>query len=357
MGASSFVSFFKAKIYWKYIRASENEFRDFDMTLYRHFVSTKTTKRELARSKRFEAKVAILHRINVDNNYFIFDRPTENQISKLGLIKLRKLRDLYNRTEFYHDMDQAEIDRFYAKLFIILEGAGRTADDLIFKSEEKIFEETLARIAKYQLLKDGLEKFLISLPPTPGSGKTLLERLRYYRKKTKNIFYKLFDSRVGRFLELPLVLPKVSNIKLNDEILYEIVMKGADFENIKLQDAFKSQNRIENYRIFKRIYQGVAIVVYLYIVDQLLADEIEEIIGEAQRKAGKKKARQIISGVEELKDAVDRLGNSEDEIVRNLKDEIYLDVIQSFSEVSGRPPTDDEKREIYFKVYKKYPEE
>lgn len=325
---------------------------EFSESIY--YKLTKISNLELQADNRLEAKLAIIQKINRDNNYFIYER---SELSKLSFKKLRKLRTLFKKYKLHRDMTEREFDIFFIKLFTITQGATRVVDDYIFKDQSEIFRETLGRVARKQLLKEGLESLIISMPLTPK--KTIKEKVRLFKMKFLNVFHKLFKNKFMGFTGLPFILPAIKDINLSDRLIQEIILKGYDQTESLLKQAFEKQSRIEDYRVFKRVYQQVAVIGSGYFVYEITKEQVEKQVENKMREQSKENKEQFMRKIRALKKEVLKLSSGAKRSPKELKEELYNELLEStlieFREKYDDEPTEAEYLNLYFKIYKRYP--
>ena len=235
-------------------------------------------------------------------------------------------------------MSRNDINDFAADLFIILKGPPVSLLDYFTSNKTALQNARLVRVVQEDMLMMGLRGMLERIPEKEAY--TRMENGRF-------LVQKFFQHKGWKYMVLPYDLPWMEKLKVPDELLQKILVDGLSVHNRELIEHLHSQNMIDHYERFRKVYRPMAFTVGFLFYYQKFNVKFYEDMKENQEEE-KQKFIQIVENIN---------GTLEDEISQNttddlkLKNEQYTRLLFQYRFHYGEDPTPEEKEAIRRKVY------
>lgn len=241
---------------WKRVFSRES-ILSFDMAVYkqwqRELLLDQKTAEDVFRSDVFEAKVALLDKVNMLSRERFSAQDMATAIENLGLLKQRTFAKLINKWNLTKGIDQQFISEFSQDIFWSLRGAqSRNLDYLTMKPS------TRAKVQQERWLHSQiLEKGLIGLvSEMPAATPSLKNGLHSNLKKFWNL------SLFRAFALTKLSLPGLNDKQITPELLNKIILHGIEPYRKELESEFHAQSRRNLYEVLRGKIIPVAMVAF-----------------------------------------------------------------------------------------------
>ncbi len=253
----------------------------------------------------------------------------KHDIEKLNALKLKKLSNHLQKMDFSSKLFREDIINFSADLFLILKGPPASLLDYFSKNKSKAMSERLFRTVQEDMLVMGLRGMLARLP----------EKESYSRMENSKFMIKKFFSMKGwKYFVLPYDLPWFESLKIPEDLLERILINGLATHNEELINHLKSQNMIDHYERFRKIYRPVAFGVGFAFYYQKFDEKFDEQIKSNQEEEKQK----LLKSFSVLADVITVNYKQEDLTESKLKEDHLQRLIKQFVVEYGEVPNNEE---------------
>ncbi len=267
---------------------------------------------------------------------------TKKDILNLNSIKLGILNRHLKKMDLSSPLTRSYLNDFSSDLALILKGPPATLADYFTKNKTERMNERLSRMLYEDLLSYGLKGMLDRIPE-----KSKLHNF----EKAKLVTKRIFDHKIWKLFVFPYDLPWFERVKIPDELLEKILLDGLDEHNDELITYLKSQDNIDHYERFRRIYKPIALsaAVYLFYLSQTPDGKAQ---ASQEKEDTKKKA---ISEFNNMTDAIlntkSEVMKPKDEISHDIKEAQFQRVLKAFREEYKEEPSALEYQEMRDKIF------
>ncbi len=260
-------------------------------------------------------------------------------IEKLNDYKLSKLQTLLKSMDLTSKVTRNQLADFSSEFALIIKGPPSTLLDYFLKNKTERMNERLMRMVQEDVLLMGLK----------GIVKRIPEKNSYTRlQNAKYLIDRFFKHKIGKFFILPYDLPWVESIKIPDELLEKILLDGLTAHNSELITFLKSQNKIDQYQRFRKVYKPMAFSLGFYLYSSKINDKMAGRLDQEQEEEKQEFLRDFGNLSDSVKEASSKVIKSEKE----LQEEQYDRIIKSYKNEYKTDPTADEIKEIRAKIFK-----
>lgn len=236
---------------------TNREFEQFEETEYFKWIRIYGDKEHELFSQNpisIEQKMALIEVINSKTLMALitdtFSVPAlKEDLKKTSALKLKKLANHLEKMDLSSKLTREELHEFSADLFLLLKGPPVSLLDYFSKDKSKLMNKRLFRILQEDMLVMGLRGMLERIP----------EKESYSRLENgKYMIAQFFQQKFWKYLVLPYDLPWIERVRIPDELLQKIMLDGLDRHDAELIEYLKSQNKIDHYERFRKVYRPVA---------------------------------------------------------------------------------------------------
>jgi len=331
---------FRNKIWNKIITNKEFEhFKDNEYLKWQEIYKDSQNELTSLNPVTLEQKLALIEVINAKTLVAI-EKQTPSlkfDIQKLSALKLKKLSNHLEKMDLTSKLTRDELEDFAADLFIILKGPPVSLMDYFTANKSKLMNRRIFRTVQEDMLVMGLKGMLERIPE-----KTNYSRLEDGKYLLKNFF----QLKIWKYMVIPYDLPWFEKLNIPTELLEKILLEGLSKHNEELITHLKSQNMIDHYERFRKVYRPVAFSIGFIFYYDKFGDKYKDLIKSNQDEEKK-----------ELKDAFKNIGqvindnyNEEKDDDINLKNEQFNRLVESFKKEYGEI-TPEELEDLKMKVY------
>lgn len=331
---------FKNSIWNKII--SNKDFEQFDEAEYLRWQEIYRDSKDISKLNpvSIEQKLALIEVLNSKQLIALESQGPSlaADINKLSALKLKKLAKHLEKWDLSSKLSRNDINDFASDLFIILKGPPVSLLDYFTSNKTALQNTRLVRVVQEDLLMMGLRGMLERIP----------EKEAYSRfENGRFLVQKFFQHKGWKYMVLPYDLPWMEKLKIPDELLQKILVDGLSVHNRELIEHLHSQNMIDHYERFRKVYRPMAFTVGFLFYYQKFNVKFYEDMKENQEEE-KLKFIQIVENIN---------GVLEDEISQNttddlkLKNEQYSRLLLQFRFHYGEDPSPEEKEAIRKKVF------
>ena len=334
---------FKTTIWNKVVSAQEFESFN-DIEYFRWMEIYKDAKSDLSNVNpvSIEQKMALIEVINgrLIPTAMHAEKNLSVEVQKLNALKLRKLQSHMNDFDLSSKLTRDDLENFSADLMLILKGPPMSLLDYFTANKTKRMNERLMRMVQEDMLLMGLKGIVNRIPEK--NSYTSLERGRYIVKR-------FFQYKIWKYLVIPYDLPWFERVRIPDELLEKIMVDGLEAHDQELIAHLKSQNMIDHYERFRKVYKPIAFSVGFYFYYDKFNDKMSGKLNENQEEEKKR-------FLEEFKNLADSIMEANDVTVKTedtLKEEQFARVLKAFKEKYNENPTPAEYEEMRAKIFGK----
>lgn len=287
-----------------------------------------------------EQKLALIEVINAKtimagNN---LSPSLKNDIEKLNALRLKKLSNHLQKMELNSKLTRDELENFSADLFLILKGPPISLLDYFTKNKSKAMNVRLFRTVQEDMLVMGLRGLMNRIP----------EKEAYTRmENSKYMINKFFQLKIWKYFVIPYDLPWFERLKIPEELLGKILHDGLQAHNEELVAHLKSQNMIDHYERFRKVYRPIAFAAGFAFYYQKFDEKFDETLKANQEE----EKRKLLASFSTLADAVNSNFVPEDVSTEKLRHEQFSRLIENFRIEYGEEPTPEEYQELKAKIY------
>lgn len=277
----------------------------------------------------FPSAFEVLLETSQKNKNFLWGGKDYQDFTKdYSWLRRRKIRKILHSIEVQNFTSEAAVERYAAELSAALFGPRTVVDRWITLDKNSRLEESSVLLIKEQLLREGL-----------------LNTWKDQRDpRTAGMIRKSFDFIAGMqqtkwaILHLPWSLPQWRDTRINPELMSLVVRDGFKTHAESIRKALGSQDRIEAYNTFRRLY---GMVFFTSVVGLQILQAYQMIEWEQQRL--------VEEALKELKQTQDSIKSLE--LLKESKIEsAYQESLQIFKERWGEDPTPAEARALRLKI-------
>lgn len=204
---------------------------------------------------------------NLDSvNYILNGKDLDTFISPYSFLRQRKIRALLDKTEIQKLSSPEAVERYSIELGTALFGSRKFADRWILKNKEQRLEESAVLLLKEEILLNGLQESW-SRMHDPQSRKILARFV--------DLMYYLQSTRVAYILRMPFLLPPIKDRTIPVDLLFDVARDGYKNHEQRILVEFKTQNKVEAYNTFRRLYAPVLFAMMFIVTATDAYDEIE----------------------------------------------------------------------------------
>lgn len=331
---------FRNKIWNKIISNKEFEhFKDSEYLKWQEIY--KDSQNDLSRLNpvTLEQKLALIEVINAKTLVAIEKQTPslKSDIQKLSALKLKKLSNHLEKMDLTSKLTRDDLEDFSADLFIILKGPPVSLLDYFTRNKSKLMNRRLFRTVQEDMLVMGLKGMLERIP----------EKNNYSRLEDgKYLLKNFFQLKIWKYMVIPYDLPWFEKLNIPQELLEKILLEGLSRHNEELIAHLKSQNMIDHYERFRKVYRPIAFSAGFIFYYDKFGDKYQDLIKSNQDEEKK-----------ELKDAFRNLSQAindnykeeqDDETI--LKNEQFNRLVDSYKKEYG-DITPEELEDLKLKVY------
>jgi len=329
---------------WNKILATR-EFNSFDENEYFRMLEIYKDERQSPNLLKInpatiEHKLALIESLEV--RYVLSaDHPgIQQELEKLNAYKLRKLQKLLKKFDLSKKTTRENLEEFSTEFFMIIRGSPVSVLDYFSVNKTKAMNERLFRTLEEDMLVRGLKDTLERIPES--NLETSLEKAQVFVKNVRK--YKAW-----RLLALPYDLPWIDRVKISDDLLEKILLDGLDAHQSELIVELKSQNAIDHYERFRKVYRPIAFgtgLIFYYNKFQKLKEEAQAKEDEENEAAKSRFMEEFKKLSEAIHSGAIKEKNDDD-----FKEDQFQRVLNSFKEKYHSDPTAEEYQELRKKIF------
>jgi len=329
---------------WNKILATR-EFNSFDENEYFRMLEIYKDERQSPNLLKInpatiEHKLALIESLEV--RYVLSaDHPgIQQELEKLNAYKLRKLQKLLKKFDLSKKTTRENLEEFSTEFFMIIRGSPVSVLDYFSVNKTKAMNERLFRTLEEDMLVRGLKDTLERIPES--NLETSLEKAQAFVKNVRK--YKAW-----RLLALPYDLPWIDRVKISDDLLEKILLDGLDAHQSELIVELKSQNAIDHYERFRKVYRPIAFgtgLIFYYNKFQKLKEEAQAKEDEENEAAKSRFMEEFKKLSEAIHSGAIKEKNDDD-----FKEDQFQRVLNSFKEKYHSDPTAEEYQELRKKIF------
>lgn len=331
---------FRNKIWNKIISNKEFEhFKDSEYLKWQEIY--KDSQNELSRLNpvTLEQKLALIEVINAKTLVAIEKQTPslKSDIQKLSALKLKKLSHHLEKMDLTSKLTREDLEDFSADLFIILKGPPVSLLDYFTGNKSKLMNRRLFRAVQEDMLVMGLKGMLERIP----------EKNNYSRlEDSKYLIKNFFQLKFWKYMVIPYDLPWFEKLNIPEELLEKILREGLTQHNEELITHLKSQNMIDHYERFRKVYRPIAFSVGFIFYYDKFGDKYKDLIKSNQDEE-KKELKEAFKNLSQVIND-NYIEEKDDETV--LKNEQFNRLVENFKKEYG-DITPEELEDLKHKVY------
>ncbi|KYG62675.1 hypothetical protein AZI87_15415 [Bdellovibrio bacteriovorus] len=274
----------------------------------------------------------VIQQIDLANNKFL--TKGSHSVEEIGKdfswLRRRKLRKLINNTDLQNFASDKALERYAIELGTVLFGKKDVVDRWIRQSKDQRLEESTVMLIKEKLLQEGLLKTWLEVrdPRDIGIARKSLDKL-----------WTLLQHRTFEWLRIPLALPSMKNAEVPPELMYKIIRDGFKTHAEEARIALRSQNHIEAYNTFKKIYGRVIFGVLFALNVHNGYEQIQDYHN-----------RHVDQTIQQIQEIGRQAENAVTQIKREQFDQAYKSAEAEFIKKWGEEPTPAEKEILRNKI-------
>jgi len=263
-----------------------------------------------------------------------------SDVQALNEYKLSKLQDLIRGFDLSSKVTRNQLAEFSSEFALILKGPPITLLDYFSKSKTERMNERLMRMIQEDVLLMGLKGVIKRIP----------EKNKYTRlQHAKYLIDRFFKHKVGRFFILPYDLPWIESIKIPEELIQKIMLDGLSAHNSELISFLKSQNKIDHYERFRKVYKPIAFSLGFYLYKEKISDKMSGRL-EAEQEEEK---QEFLQEFQNLSNSIIEANDTKIKSENDLKEEQMARVLEKYRSQYNAEPSPEELKELRFKIFKK----
>ena len=261
----------------------------------------------------------------------------KNEIEKLDALKLRKLALHLKKMDLSYKITREDLTEFSADLFIILKGPPASLMDYFTKNKSKAMNERLFRTVQEDMLVMGLKGMLSRIPEKESY--TRMENARFMVKK-------FFAMKGWKYVVIPYDLPWFEKLRIPEDLLERILIDGLATHNEELITHLKSQNMIDHYERFRKVYRPVAFSLGFAYYYQKFDEKFDEQIKSNEEEEKQK----LLKSFNTLNNVINENYKPENVSEIKLKEEQHQRHIDKFRIDYGEESTPEELIDLKNKI-------
>ena len=265
-----------------------------------------------------------------------------SDVLKLNPMKLAILNRHIKKLDLSSPLSRLTLNEFASDLAIILKGPPATLADYFTKNKTQRMNERLTRMLYEDLLSYGLRGMVERVPES--SNLKNLDRARLLSKK-------FFKHKIWKLFIFPFDLPWFEKIQIPDELLEKILLDGIDKHNDELISYLKTQDNIDHYERFRRLYKPVAIsaAVYFYYLSQTPERQAELKLEKEEER--KKLIQEFNNMTDAIMDTKSDVMKPVEEIKHDIREAQLQRVLKAFREEYKEEPSAEEYQEMRKRIF------
>ncbi|KHD89512.1 MAG: hypothetical protein OM95_03655 [Bdellovibrio sp. ArHS] len=274
----------------------------------------------------------VLQKIDATHNKFLLKG--SNSVEEIGKdfswLRRRKLRKLINDTDLQTFVSDKALERYTIELGMVLFGKKEVVDRWLRQNKEQRLEDSTVILIKEKLLQEGLLKTWLEVRDPRDAGWT---------RKSLDRLWTLLQHRSLEWLRIPLALPSMKNAEVPPELMYKIIRDGFKTHAEEARVALRSQNHIEAYNTFKKIYGRVIFGVLFALNVHNGYEQIQDYHN-----------RHIEQTIQQIQEIAKHAENAVTQIKREQFDQAYRSAEADFIKKWGEEPTPAEREILRKKI-------
>ncbi len=288
-----------------------------------------------------EQKLALIEVIN--SRLIAKSMPLSNgllsDVQSLNQYKLSKLQGLIKSIDLSSKVSRSQLAEIASEFALILKGPPITLLDYFSKNKTERMNERLLRMIQEDVLLMGLK----------GVVKRIPEKNQYTRiQNAKYLIDRFFKHKVGRLFILPYDLPWIESMKIPDELLEKILLDGLAAHNSELVTFLKSQNKIDMYERFRKVYKPIAFSLGVYLYTTQINDKMS---GKLDQEKEEEK-QEFLRDFENVSNGIIETNTVEIKSIDQLKQDQFDRIRNNYRMENNRDLSPEDLKELRAKIFK-----
>ena len=322
------------------------EFENFDENEYFYWIQTYRDtglNNDKLNPISIEQKMALIEVINEKILNRNLSRIQQNDaFFELNLFKLTILKNHFKKLDLSSPLSRQSLKEFSSDLALILKGPPATMSDYFTKNKSQRMSDRLSRMLLEDLISYGLEGMIKRIPER--SHLSSLERARLLSKK-------IFKYKIWKLFVLPYDLPWFEKIHIPDELLEKILIDGIDKHQSELIIYLKSQEKLDHYERFRRVYKPVALSAAIYFFYLSKSPERQRELTLEKEEEKEKLIMEFNNMTDAILDTKNEVIKPVEEIKHDIREAHFQRVLKAFREEYKEDPTPEEYQEMRQKIF------
>lgn len=317
-----------------------SEFESFNESLYHSFKDNIEVEKGFKHINpvTIEEKLALIDVLYARSLGKKVDKSILLEMIELKKKKLKNLLKLIDSYDFNSKVSREDVSNFTLEIFLILRGSPIGVFDNFAANKSEKMADRIIRMVEEDLFTKGLNGLISQLP----------EKEQYSFKENARFYInRIIRNKAWKLTALPFDLPLIDQIKLPDELLEKILLDGALEHGEELKPFLNKIKGIDNYNRFRKIYQ----VIFFGVSFSYFYNLSYEKINAERNKQILAKKDDFFKKFKEMADEITTETRVSKKSDKDIKDEQFNSVLNSFREKYKEDPTPSELVEIKHKIY------